>query len=125
MATVTVGKTSKSAEAECYSDGKAIARAEATKCTQAKAEDTLRVPQGETLRIGVDPEIADEGWSLWINGQQVISPLKKTYYAFQGVDLFAEQQGQQAPKELNVSVVQQSGEDIQGVWNFKLENDDA
>ncbi|MFG2023397.1 hypothetical protein [Streptomyces sp. NPDC048825] len=125
MATVTVGKTSKSAEAECYKDGKTIARAEATECTREKAGDTLRVPQGETLRIGVDPEIADEGWSLWINGQQVISPLKKTYYAFQGVDLFADQQGTQAPDELNISVVQQSGDDIQGVWNFKLENADA
>ncbi|GGK73238.1 hypothetical protein [Streptomyces flaveus] len=124
MATVTVGKTSKSAEAECYEDGKAINREKATECTREKAEDTISVPQGETLRIGVDPEIADEGWALWINGQQVISPLKKTYYAFQGVDLFAAQQGQSAPKELNISVVQQSGEDVQGVWNFKLENAD-
>ncbi|WP_328769717.1 hypothetical protein [Streptomyces sp. NBC_00286] len=125
MATVTVGKTTKSTEAECYEDGKAISRDEATKCTQKKAENTIRVPQGETLRIGVDPDIADEGWSLWIDGQQVIAPLKKSYYSFQGVDLFAPQQGQQAPKELRVSVVQQSGDAIQGVWNFKLENDDA
>ncbi|NGO14706.1 hypothetical protein G5C60_45740 [Streptomyces sp. HC44] len=125
MATVTVGKSSKSAEAECYKDGESLGREEATQCTRAKPSDTIKVPQGETLRIGVDPEIADEGWALWINGQQVISPLKKTYYAFQGVDLFADQQGQSAPKTLNISVVQQSGSDIQGVWNFKLENADA
>ncbi|MGP4044244.1 hypothetical protein [Streptomyces sp. 2A115] len=127
MATVTIGSTSVSAEAECYEDGDDISREEATKCVGEKASDTISVPQGETLRIGVDPEIADEGWALWINGQQATAPFKKTYYAFQGVDLFADQQGQAAPKTLNVSIVQQneSGQKFQGVWNFKLENADA
>jgi hypothetical protein len=128
MATVTVGKSSVSAEAECYEEGgEGIGRAEATKCALEKAEHSISVPQGETLRIGVDPEIADEGWALWINGQQVTSPFKKTYYAFEGVDLFATQQGQTAQKTLKISVVQQneSGSEIHGVWNFRLENADA
>jgi hypothetical protein len=125
MATVTVGKSSKSAEAVCYENGKNLGREEATKCALKKASDSIRVPQGETLRIGVDPEVADKGWSLWINGQQVTPTYKKTYYAFQGVDLFADQQGQAAPKTLYISIVQQSGSQFQGVWNFKLENADA
>ncbi|MFC8197433.1 hypothetical protein ACFWBR_15180 [Streptomyces sp. NPDC060006] len=127
MATVTVGGHSVSTEAECYEDGKDIGKAEAAKCALKKATETISVPQGETLRIGVDPEIADEGWALWLNGQQVTSPFKKTYYAFEGVDLFAEQQGQAAPKTIYISVVQQNkaGTQVQGVWNFKLENADA
>lgn len=127
MATITVGNSSVSTEAECYKDGDEIGRAEVNKCTAEKASDTISVPQGETLRIGVDPEIADEGWALWINGQQATAPFKKTYYAFQGVDLFADQQGQAAPKTLNVSIVQQGKADseFKGVWNFKLENADA
>jgi hypothetical protein len=127
MATVTIGKNSVSTEAECYEDGENIGREEATKCAAEKASDTISVPQGETLRIGVDPEIADEGWALWLNGQQVTSPFKKTYYAFEGVDLFADQQGQAAPKTINISIVQQnkSGSQFKGVWNFKLENADA
>lgn len=127
MATVTVGNSSVATEAECYKDGDALGREAATECVGKKASDTISVPQGETLRIGVDPEIADEGWALWINGQQATPPFKKTYYAFQGVDLFAGQQGQPAPKTLNVSIVQQnkSGSELQGVWNFKLENADA
>ncbi|MER6130596.1 hypothetical protein [Streptomyces sp. NPDC001815] len=127
MATVTVGGHSVSTEAECYKDGKDIGKAEAAKCALKKATETISVPQGETLRIGVDPEIADEGWALWLNGQQVTSPFKKTYYAFEGVDLFAEQQGQEPPKTIYISVVQQNkaGTQVQGVWNFKLENADA
>ncbi|MFJ2259729.1 hypothetical protein ACIOKD_15555 [Streptomyces sp. NPDC087844] len=127
MATVTVGKHSVSVEAECYEDGKTIGKEEATKCALKKSSDTISVSQGETLRIGVDPEIADEGWALWLNGQQVTSPFKKTYYAFEGVDLFAEQSGQAAPKTIYISVVQQNkaGTQFKGVWNFKLENADA
>jgi hypothetical protein len=125
--TVTVGKSSVSAEAECYDDGKDIGQEKAAKCARETPSETISVPQGETLRIGVDPEIADKGWALWINGQQVTNPFKKTYYAFEGVDLFADQQGQAAPKTLNISVVQQDkgGSKFQGVWNFKLKNADA
>ncbi|MFE9683106.1 hypothetical protein ACFYXC_30165 [Streptomyces sp. NPDC002701] len=127
MATVTVGKNSISAEAECYEDGKDIGKEEATKCALKKASDTISVSQGETLRIGVDPEIADEGWALYLNGQQVTAPYKKTYYAFEGVDLFAAQEGQEPPKTIYISVVKQneSGTQFKGVWNFKLKNADA
>ncbi|MDL5202263.1 hypothetical protein [Streptomyces sp. ALI-76-A] len=127
--TVTVGSDSVSAEATCYDDGKDIGREEATKCAGKKTSDTIEVPQSETLRIGVDPEVADTGWALWINGQQVTSVYKKTYYSFQGVDLFADQQGQAAPKTLNISVVEQNkaaeSDTFKGVWNFKLENADS
>ncbi|MFI5676580.1 hypothetical protein [Streptomyces cellulosae] len=127
--TVTVGSHSVSAEAKCYDDGKDIGRQEATKCALKKASDGIEVPQSETLRIGVDPEIADTGWALWINGQQVTSVYKKTYYSFQGVDLFADQQGQAAPKTLYISIVQQNkaaqSNEFKGVWNFKLQNADA
>jgi hypothetical protein len=126
-ATVTVGKNSVSAEAACYDNGENIGRAEATRCALKKASDSIEVPQGETLRIGVDPEIADTGWALWINGQQVTPVYKKTYYSFQGVDLFSEQQGQPAPKQLYISIVEQNkaGSQFKGVWNFKLKNENA
>ncbi|GAA3981021.1 hypothetical protein OG252_28225 [Streptomyces sp. NBC_01352] len=129
-ATVTVGQSSVSTEAECYDDGKDLGREEAAKCAREKASETIDVPQSETLRIGVDPEVAETGWALWINGEQVTNVYKKTYYSFQGVDLFADQQGQAAPKELNISIVEQDKTDTtaskvyKGVWNFKLKNAD-
>lgn len=130
-ATVTVGGNSVSAEAECYEDGKDLGQTAAAKCALKKSSDSVDVAQSETLRIGVDPEVADTGWALWINGQQVTPVYKKTYYSFQGVDLFSEQQGQAAPKQLYISVVEQDktdsgvSKDYKGVWNFKLVNDDA
>ncbi|MET7450726.1 hypothetical protein ABZT03_02300 [Streptomyces sp. NPDC005574] len=126
-ATVTVGKSSVSAEAACYEDGDNLGKAKATKCALQKSSDSIDVPQSETLRIGVDPKVADTGWALWINGQQVTNPYKKTYYSFEGVDLFADQQGQAAPKQLYISVVEQNkaGTQFKGVWNFKLVNADA
>ncbi|WP_217236932.1 hypothetical protein [Streptomyces sp. AC555_RSS877] len=130
-ATVTVGSDSVSAEAACYDDGKDLGREEAAKCAVKKASHTIEVPQSETLRIGVDPEVAETGWALWINGQQVTNVYKKTYYSFEGVDLFADQQGQAAPKELNISIVEQDKTDstaskvYKGAWNFKLKNADS
>ncbi|MGH4029586.1 hypothetical protein ACQB60_11695 [Actinomycetota bacterium Odt1-20B] len=126
MATVTIGKNSVNSQATCYDDGKDIGRKKAIACALKKASKSISMGQGDTLRIGVDPEVADTGWSLYINGQQVTNPSKKTYFAFQGVDLFAPQQGQPAPKQLYISVVEQNkaGDEYKGVWNFKLKNAD-
>ncbi|MEU6348606.1 hypothetical protein ABZ896_04690 [Streptomyces sp. NPDC047072] len=130
-ATVTVGSTSVSSEATCYDDGKDLGQAKATKCSLEKGDvKTIKVKQSETLRVGVDPKVADTGWALWINGQQMTYAYKKTYYAFEGVDLFAQSQGQAPQKTLYISIVEQdkatSGQskDYKGVWNFKLENED-
>ncbi|MEU6678059.1 hypothetical protein [Streptomyces sp. NPDC046853] len=127
LATVTVGKDSVNSDATCYDDGDDIGRAKAAKCALKKASKSISVGQGETLRIGVDPEVAKTGWALWVNGQQVTNPSKKTYYAFEGIDLFAPQQGQPAPDKLYISVVEQDkdGQKFKGVWNFKLKNADA
>lgn len=129
--TVTVGSASVSSEATCYDDGNDIGQTKAAKCALQKADvKTIKVKQGQTLRVGVDQKIADTGWALWINGQQMTYVYKKSYYAFDGVDLFAQQQGQAPQKTLNISIVEQdkttSGQSKahKGVWNFKLENAD-
>lgn len=127
-ATVTIGSDTVSAEAVCYDDGENIGRERATQCSKGKTSGTIEVPQSETLRIGVDPEVADTGWALWINGEQATTVYKKTYYAFQGVDLFADQQDQAAAKTMNISIIEQNkstqSNQFKGVWNFKLENAD-
>ncbi|MFG2651148.1 hypothetical protein [Streptomyces sp. NPDC048436] len=127
LATITVGKDSVHSDATCYDDGDDIGRAKATKCALKKASKSITLHQGDTLRIGVDPEVAKTGWTLWVNGQQANNPSKKTYYAFEGIDLFAPQQGQPAPDKLYVSIVEQdkTGQKYKGVWNFQLKNGDA
>ncbi|MBC9716478.1 hypothetical protein H9Y04_28495 [Streptomyces sp. TRM66268-LWL] len=127
VATVTFGSDSVSTDATCYEHSKNLGMKEAAACALKKSTKTIKVKSGETLRVGVDPKVAETGWALWINGQQATNPYKKTYYSFEGIDLFAPQQGQPAPKTLYVSVVEQDemGKKVKGVWNFKLENADA
>lgn len=125
MATVTIGSDSISAEAACY---RTLTAAEAVECAKEKPSKSIELPEDEALRIGVDPEIADAGWTLWIDGRQVVSEtFDRTYKAFPSPGLFATQPGQTAPKSLTISVVQQNaeGSKIEGVWNFKLKNPDA
>ncbi|MDX2695885.1 hypothetical protein Sipo8835_29270 [Streptomyces ipomoeae] len=124
MATVTLGKESVHTEAECYEK---LSVEQVQKCTKEKPSESIELPQGETLRVGVDPEISKTGWALWIDGEQATNPFKKTYYTFENADLFAVQPGQQAKKSLTISVVEQNkeGTEFKGVWNFTLTNPDA
>ncbi|MHC0429936.1 hypothetical protein ACX6XY_07085 [Streptomyces sp. O3] len=130
IATVTFGDSTVSSEATCYDDGKGFSREKAVECALKKSKKSVTVSQGETMRIGVDKEIADKGWTLWVNGQQVISPnaFKKTFRSFQGIDVFAPQQDGSVEDNLYISVVEQANDEgtkFRGVWNFKLVNDDA
>jgi hypothetical protein len=125
MATVTIGSDSISAEAECY---RTLDAAQARQCAQEKPSESIDLPEGEPLRVGVDPEVAETGWALWINGQQATNDtFDKTYFTFEDAALFAVQPGQTAQKSLTISVVEQNadGSEINGVWNFKLTNPDA
>lgn len=125
MATVTIGTDSISAEAACY---RTLDAAQAKECAQEKPSKSIELPQGEVLRVGVDPEVSKTGWALWINGEQATSnTFKKTYWSFADAALFATQPGQTAQKSLTISVVEQNAEgtDIKGVWNFKLTNPDV
>ncbi|WNZ10645.1 hypothetical protein [Streptomyces sp. 11x1] len=125
MATVTIGTDSISSEAACY---RTLTAEKARECAQKKPSKSIDLPQGETLRIGVDPEVSETGWALWINGEQATNnTFDKTYWSFENADLFATQPGQAAQKSLTISVVEQNaeGSKIEGVWNFELKNPDA
>lgn len=125
IATLTLGKDSVNTEAECYDD---LDQAEVQKCVKEKPSETIELPAGETLRVGVDPEVSETGWSLWIDGQPATPQYKKTYYTFPNAgDLFSAQQGQAPQKSLTISVVEQNkeGTEFKGVWNFTLKNPDA
>lgn len=125
MATVTIGTDSISAEAACY---RTLDAAGAAECAKEKPSKSIELPSDETLRIGVDPEIADRGWTLWIDGQPALNEtFTKTYKSFENPGLFAAQPGQTAQKSLTISIVEQNeaGSEIKGVWNFELKNPDA
>jgi hypothetical protein len=123
-ATVTVGTDSVSSEAVCYDDGaKGIPEKEMSACLNKKAPETLRIAVDDKVRFGVDPEVAENGWTLFVNGRQgEPEPYKKTYRSFPGSAFFgASQDGRPSPDELTISIVETGGKKLIGVWSFKLE----
>ncbi|WP_405938053.1 DUF2771 domain-containing protein [Streptomyces sp. NBC_00726] len=121
LATVTVGDNSVSSEAACYNDGKALKRSEAEKCLNKEAEKTVKVAMSDTVHFGVDPEIADNGWTLFIDGSNAEQePFKKTYRSISGSAFFSSRTGEAAAKDTQISVVETKGNDVIGIWHFKL-----
>ncbi|MGR8009926.1 DUF2771 domain-containing protein [Streptomyces hypolithicus] len=126
LATVTVGTDSINTEATCYNDGEPIKNSLLDGCLNKKAEKVVKVSMDNQVRFGVDPEIADDGWTLFINGQQAEQePFKKTYRTVPGSAFFAATQPQQpgtpSPNEAQVSIVETKGKKLTGIWHFKLE----
>ncbi|MEU0336627.1 DUF2771 domain-containing protein [Streptomyces sp. NPDC006193] len=119
VATVTVGRSSVNSEALCYNDGDKLDEKSLKKCVK-KAGDiqSIKVDQDETVRFGVDPEIADEGWILLVNGHQFTDATKKTYRTIPGSAFFNAQYGTQG--ETNTVSVQMGEKPNKGVWSFKL-----
>ncbi|MFD9218489.1 DUF2771 domain-containing protein [Streptomyces sp. NPDC002730] len=123
LATVTVGTDSVHTEATCYNDGKAIKESLIQSCLNKKAEKVVKVAMDDKVRFGVDPEIADHGWTLFIGGQQAEQePYKKSYRTIPGNAFFASQTGETSNKA-QVSIVETNGKKLVGIWHFQLEKD--
>lgn len=123
LATVTVGDKSVNSEAACYNDGNAVPTAELAKCLK-DISATITVDPDATVRFGVDPEIADKGWTLLMNGQPLTDSSKKTYRTIPGSVFFNAQYGAQGSSTL-VSV-KEDGKDAGsalGLWNFRMKKD--
>ncbi|ANW18915.1 hypothetical protein [Streptomyces clavuligerus] len=121
LATVTVGTESVNSEAACYNDGKAIKESLIQDCLNEKAGKTVKVALDDKIRFGVDPEIAENGWTLFIGGQPAEQePYTKTYRSIPASAFFTSQTGQ-APDKTKVSIVETSGKKLIGIWTFTLE----
>ncbi|GHF46809.1 lipoprotein [Streptomyces mashuensis] len=124
LATVTVGSTTKTAEATCYNDGDALPGKKVESCLKdGEGTNVIKVSPDEKIRFGVDPKIADNGWTFLLNGQIVDQePYKKTYRSFPAGALFRNQMGADSPKA-QISFVETGSGKALGVWNFTLERD--
>ncbi|MDO0927173.1 DUF2771 domain-containing protein [Streptomyces sp. TG1A-8] len=119
VATITVGRSSVNAEALCYNDDKALGAQSLEKC--AKDTDDVKsitVDTDETVRFGVDPKIADNGWIILVNGRQFTDTYKKTYTTIPGSAFFNAQYGTQGTT--NTVSVQMGAKPAKGLWTFKL-----
>lgn len=125
LATVTVDTNSQHTEAACYDNGKALATSELTKCI-GKAGETVKVDTADSVRFGVDPTIADNGWTIFFNGQPVEQqPFKKTYRSISGTSFFPPDQSTgQVPTSSRISIVEtKNGSSVIGVWNFLFKSE--
>ncbi|WP_193783177.1 DUF2771 domain-containing protein [Streptomyces sp. E5N91] len=126
IATITVGSDSVSSEATCGGKGKNLSPDDINKCLKDKDAKSITVDQDETVRFGVDPDIADKHWTILMNGQQLVEDSDKTYRTVPGSVFFNAQYGAQGDST-NVAVAVRDGKDdsqnITGVWVFELKKD--
>ncbi|MFE7775918.1 DUF2771 domain-containing protein [Streptomyces sp. NPDC057445] len=123
LATVTVGTNSVTTEAACYNDGEAIKESLIQGCLNKKSGKTIEVGVDDRVRFGVEPEVAENGWTLFIGGQQAEQePYHKTYRSIPGSAFFATQTGE-ATNTAQVSIVETKGKKLTGIWHFTLKKD--
>jgi hypothetical protein len=126
VATVTVGSNSVSAEAVCYSGGKELSQEKLRDCIGEKSDKKLTVHVGEKVRVGVDPEIAESGWAMVVNGQGTMTEASKaTYRTFDYDEVFVPQQdqtgGAAVPESAQVTIIEvDKGGQAKGAWQFTL-----
>ncbi|MEV7994084.1 DUF2771 domain-containing protein [Streptomyces sp. NPDC086077] len=121
MSTITVGSSSVSSEATCYDDGAVLKTTELSGCLKDTGIKTISVDPDETVRFGVDPKIADQGWTILMNGQPLTDASTKTYRTIPGSVFFNAQYGAQGNSTL-VSI-KEGEQDVTGLWSFKLKKD--
>ncbi|MFE4048898.1 DUF2771 domain-containing protein [Streptomyces sp. YIM B13518] len=122
MATITVGGDSVSSEATCGGEGEALNTKTLNECLKDKGVDEISVDPTETVRFGVDPDIADNGWTILMNGQPLVDSSKKTYQAIPGSVFFNAQYGAQGDSTL--VTIKEGEESTTGLWSFRLKKQD-
>ncbi|MEU6867469.1 DUF2771 domain-containing protein [Streptomyces sp. NPDC046876] len=123
LATVTVGSSSVSAEAAC-SDEQELSMDKVQEClTDIKNAKTIDYGRGDTLRLGVEPDVVEGGkrWQAVLDGQPITEPSANTYRSFPGADIFATGGQGEAPssKKLNIVQVGADGKPL-AVWAFNV-----
>lgn len=128
MSTITVGRSSVSEQATCGGEGDALKPADLETCLKDTGDvKSISVDPDETVRIGVDPDVADKRWTILMNGQQLTEDSDKTYRTIPGSVFFNAQYGAQGNSTL-VSIRAGDGkkesQTVTGLWTFKLKKDD-
>ncbi|WP_411101538.1 DUF2771 domain-containing protein [Streptomyces sp. cmx-4-9] len=123
LATVTVGTSSVSAESACH-DGTELSTDKVQQClTGLKDAKTVEYTRGDTLRLGVEPEVVEDGrkWQAVLDGQPITEPSSNTYRSFPGADVFATGGQGEAPSSKKLAIVQvaEDGKPL-SVWSFNL-----
>ncbi len=119
-----MGSDSVSSEATCGGEGKALTTETLNECLQDKDIDEIKVDPTKPVRFGVDPEIADHGWTILLNGQPLkVDPTKKTYQSIPGSVPFNAQYG--ALGDSTLVSIKEGEDEATGLWSFRLKKDEV
>jgi hypothetical protein len=121
MSTITVGDSTVSSEATCGGEGEALKTAALNACLKDKGVEEISVDPDATVRFGVDPDVADNGWTILMNGQPLTDSSTKTYRTIPGSVFFNAQYGAQGDSTL-VSI-KEGEKETTGLWSFRLKKD--
>ncbi|MBB1255088.1 DUF2771 domain-containing protein [Streptomyces alkaliterrae] len=122
VATVTIGSDSVTSEASCWNDGKKLSEKELKKCAEGNGKRKIDFGEGDVLRFGVDSDIAEKGWQVFLANQELLEPTTKTYKTFDGSQL----RYSALPKETDLVIAQvnsagkKEAEGFYGLWHFTL-----
>ncbi|WP_436738266.1 DUF2771 domain-containing protein [Streptomyces sp. BBFR102] len=129
VATVTIGTESVNSEATCWNGGSKIDEKQLQQCLQDKGDagegaevKTVKVDTEAEVHIGVDPEIAEKGWTILMNGQPLTDASEKTFRTIPGSVFFNQQYGASGNSTV-LSILENDGSSATGLWSFKLEKD--
>ncbi|MFF0202475.1 DUF2771 domain-containing protein [Streptomyces sp. NPDC005017] len=123
VATVTIGSNSVTSEAVCYNDGDPLDAKALEGCAKNTGDiQSIELGEDETVRFGVDPEIADGRWTVLVNGRQFIDFSENTYRTLPGSAFFQAQYGTEG--NTNTVTIRMGEKAVEGMWSFKLKNKD-
>lgn len=77
----------------------------------------IEVVPEETIGISVDPEVAEAGWSITLNGKALSSELiTSTYHRFS----LSERAFRRGPIEMRIFAATEDGTGVRGSWVYQL-----
>ena len=115
LATVTSGRDSVHTETACYGADRPVPTARLRKCLRGR-HTTLRVDPDAVVRFGVEPEIADRGWRVLLNGRPLTDVSHKTYRLVPASVFFVRPHG--FADRSTASVLEGTGRSFTGLWSF-------
>ena len=120
IVTLVSGSDSVHSEAECY-DSKGLAAEKAQECLSKENFTTISAVRGTSYRIGVDGKIADNGWTVLINGSPADAQFHKTTYVSPLSIPYASTDDES--NSIMVHIIEQKDPQapIKGVWAFKVD----
>ncbi|WP_246561994.1 DUF2771 domain-containing protein [Streptomyces roseirectus] len=128
FSTISVGSSSVSEEATCGGEDSVLDTSKLTACLKDEDIKSIDVDsEVDTVRFGVDPDVAKKRWTVLMNGQPLTGENTKTYLTIPGSVFFNAQYGAQGNSTLVTIKAGDGKKDSQavtGLWSFRLKKTD-